>query len=83
MKSIVVTARLDAETLASLNQLALQHDRSRAWLVNKAVARFVKEETELLALLDVGEDEIDRGEFCTQDDMEAWFENRKQQRSAA
>jgi predicted transcriptional regulator len=83
MKSLVITTRVDAETLAGLDQLAKQHDRSRAWLVNKAVSKFVKEESELIAFLAIGEDEIDRGDFCTQNDMEAWFENRKQLRSAA
>jgi predicted transcriptional regulator len=81
--SSVITARLDPDTLASLDQLAERHERSRAWLVNKAVSRFVKEEIEFLTFLQVGEDEIDRGEVYSHDDMEAWFEGRKQQRSAA
>lgn len=82
-KSNVVTARLDDKTLADLNRLAEYHDRSRAWLVAKAVDRYVKEETEFFAFLQEGEDAIDRGEFVTHDELVAEIEAMKKQKNAA
>lgn len=74
-KTAVITARLDEETLAELDRLADHHERSRAWLVTKAVKRYVKDESEFLAFLKEGEDAIDRGDSLTQEQMEAWVES--------
>lgn len=82
-KTSVVTARLEPAELAELDRLAEHFDRSRAWIVGKAIARFVKEELELAAFIQEGEDSIDRGEYYTQEEMEAWWEARKQSRKAA
>ncbi len=83
MKTSVVTARLDEETLAGLDRLAEYHERSRAWLVAKAVKQYVKEESEFFAFLQAGEDAIDRGEYLTQEEMEAWLANRHKTADAA
>ena len=82
-KSAVVTARLDPETLQALDALATSRERTRAWLVEKAIKRFVEEETEFDAFIKAGEDAIDRGEYLTQEEMEAWFENRYRAADAA
>jgi predicted transcriptional regulator len=81
-KSAVVTARLDSEMLAKLDQLASMLERSRAWIMAKAVQRFVDEELEFRAFVQQGIDEADRGELISQEDMEAWFEARHKQAAA-
>lgn len=80
-KTAVITARVAPDTLASLDALAESEQRSRAWLVGKAIERFVREETEFAAFLKEGEDAIDRGDYLTQEEMEAeiarWKRDRK------
>lgn len=72
-KTSVITARLDAETLTALDALAEKRERSRAWLVAKAIKRFVEEETAFDAFIQEGEDAIERGDYLTQEEMEAWI----------
>ena len=69
MKTSVVTTRLDADTLAGLDKLAEYHERSRAWLVAKAVKQYVKNESEFFAFLQEGEDAIERGEYLTHEEL--------------
>jgi predicted transcriptional regulator len=81
-KSAVITARLDNDALAKLDQLSTMLDRSRAWIVAKAVQRYVDEELEFRAFVQQGIDAADRGELISQEDMEAWFEARHRQAAA-
>jgi predicted transcriptional regulator len=83
MKTSVVTARLDEETLAALDRLAEYHERSRAWLIAKAVTRYVKEESEFFAFLQQGEDEIARGDYVTHDELVAEIKAMRQKKNAA
>ncbi|MFM9979203.1 MAG: CopG family ribbon-helix-helix protein [Sphingomonadaceae bacterium] len=76
-KSAVITARLDPETLGELDRLATYHDRSRAWIVARAVKDYVREETQFFAYLQEAEDAIDRGDYYTQEEVEAWFAAKK------
>jgi len=82
-KTSVVTARIDDETLMGLDRLGDYYERSRSWLVAKAVARYVKEESEFFAFIQEGEDAIDRGEYLTQEQMEAWVKTLGQTADAA
>jgi predicted transcriptional regulator len=82
-KTSVVTARLDVETLSELDRLAARLDRTRAWVVAKAVERYVAEELEFHAFIQAGIDSADRGELISQEEMEAWFEARHRQAAAA
>jgi predicted transcriptional regulator len=81
-KSAVITARLDHDSLAKLDQLSTMLDRSRAWIVAKAVQRYVDEELAFRAFVQQGVDAADRGELISQEDMEAWFEARHRQAAA-
>jgi len=72
-KTAVITARVDEATLQSLDALAESQERTRAWLVAKAIKRYVEEETTFRAFIKEGEDAIDRGEYYTQEQMEEWF----------
>ena len=76
MPTTVVTARLDEETLAKLDQLAARQERTRAWIVAKAVKTYLDEEAAFRAFVQDGEDAIDRGDFLTQQEMEAWLSSR-------
>jgi predicted transcriptional regulator len=78
----VITGRVDEELSAKLDQLAARMDRSRAWIVARAVEDFVLSETELLDSLDEAERQIDRGEYLTQEQMEAWLAERIRDRAA-
>jgi predicted transcriptional regulator len=85
-KSHVITARIDDETLAGLNRMAQYHDRSRAWLVAKAVERYVREETEFFALIQAGEDSFNRGDYITHEELvaelDARYKDHKAKRAA-
>ena len=76
-----ISARVDETTLKDLDRLAEELDRSRSWLVAQAVREYVKRETEFLEFVKVGEDEIENGDFHTQDEMEAWLEDRISKRT--
>lgn len=71
-----ISARVDSATLNDLDRLAERYDRSRSWLVAQAVREYVERETEFLDFVRVGEDEIAKGDFLTQEEMEAWLEER-------
>ena len=82
-KTAVITARLDTDTLDALDHLAAVQDRTRAALIERAVKRFVQEETEFRDFLVEGEQAIDRGEFLTHDQMVAEIERWKRSRKSA
>ncbi|MBX9881148.1 MAG: ribbon-helix-helix protein, CopG family [Sphingomonas sp.] len=82
-KTAVITARLDAETLAALDALAAKRERSRAWLVAKAIKRFVEEEAALDAFLQAGEDDFARGDYLTHEELVAEIEAMRPKKQAA
>jgi len=82
-KTAVVTARLEEETLKALDALAESQERTRAWLVAKAVERYVEEETAFRAFLKQGEDAIDRGDYLTHEEMMADIKSWKLGRKRA
>jgi predicted transcriptional regulator len=61
--------------------VASLHDRSRAWIVARAVEDYVRDEKAFFDSLDAAEAAIDRGEFFTQEDMETWLETKIAARS--
>ena len=71
-----ISARVDIATLSDLDRLAERYDRSRSWLVAQAVREYVERETEFMEFVRVGEDAIAKGDFFTQEEMEAWLEQR-------
>ncbi len=68
-KSAVITARLDADTAEALDAFAARRDRSRAWVIARAVDRYLEEEMHFEAFLQEGRDAIARGETLTHDEM--------------
>jgi predicted transcriptional regulator len=75
-KTSVITSRLDTDTVAALDRLAAASDRSRAYLIAKAVNRFVEEERETRDFLQVGIDQANSGDVVLQEEIEAWYEAR-------
>ena len=82
-KSVVVTARISEQLSADLDELAGRRDRSRAWLVEKAIAAFLQEELELYRSLDEAEAEFARGEFVTHEELMAELKGRYADRRQA
>ena len=82
-KTAVVTTRLDSDTLNALDMLATVQDRTRAALIERAVKRFVEEETAFRSFLNDGKAAIDRGEFIAHDDLVTDIERWKQSRKSA
>jgi predicted transcriptional regulator len=80
-KHSVISARIDAETLALVDKIAAAQGRSRAWFVNKAVVDYVEQESAMLAFLQEGDDAITNGDYYTQEEMELWLAERQANRA--
>jgi len=79
----VVTARLDPETMSALEKLAASRERSKAWIVAKAVRQYVEDEAAFHAFLEAGDAAIDRGDYLTQEQMIEWARSLDRDRSDA
>jgi predicted transcriptional regulator len=78
-KQSVISARVDAETLALVDEVASAYGRSRAWIVAEAVKRHVEQEREFLAFVQAGIDEVERGEYIEHEDMMLWIADKRAQ----
>lgn len=76
-KSVVISARIDQETAALLDQVAAAQGRSRAWLVANAVKRMAEEEAAYHAYVQEGIDAIERGDFVPHEDVLAWVADKR------
>lgn len=65
------TIRLDDETLAKLDALAADTDRSRNWLAAKAIENYIELNSWQIARIKEGIAQADRGEFATEDELDA------------
>lgn len=65
------TIRLDEETLAKLDALAVDTDRSRNWLAAKAIQDYVELNAWQIQRIKEGIAEADRGEFATEEELDA------------
>jgi predicted transcriptional regulator len=63
------TVRLDADTLNALDQLADRTERSRNWLVAKAVQDYVALNAWQLEKIETGLREADAGEFASDEEV--------------
>ncbi len=81
-KSQVITARIDPEVMALVDRLAAARGRSRSWLAARAIEKMARAETAFLDFVKEGEDAIARGDYLTQEEMEAWIEERVRNRQA-
>lgn len=83
MSSTIVTARINADLANRLDALASDHDRSRAWMVARAIARFVDEEEALVGAIKEGEADIAAGRVVSQAVVEKMFGVSRGERHAA
>ena len=74
--TVVVTARIGEQLSADLDELAGHRDRSRAWLIEKAVAAFVADELELYRSLKEADAEVERGDYVSHDELMAELKAR-------
>jgi predicted transcriptional regulator len=70
-KTAVITARLDAETLALVDKVAKAQGRSRSWFAAEAIRRIAESEADFLAFVQEGIDAADRGELTPHDEVMA------------
>lgn len=68
-KTSVITARLDAETLALVDKVAKAQGRSRAWFAAQAIQRVAEREADFLAFVQEGIDAADRGELIPHEEL--------------
>ncbi len=78
---VTITGDITAGTLDALDRLADRCHASREQIVVRAVEEFVTRENELADMLDAADEQIDRGEYLTQDEMERWFAERSRARA--
>lgn len=67
------TIRLDDQMLAKLDALAADTDRSRSWLAAKAIEDYLARNAWQIARIKDGIAEADRGEFASEEEVEAVF----------
>ncbi len=67
--SAAFTVRLDEATLGAVNQLAEKTDRSRNWIVTKAIEHYIALNVWQIGKIEAGIAAADRGEFAGDDDV--------------
>ena len=63
------TVRLDDTTIEALDRLAEQTERSRSWLVSRAVEEYVALNAWQIARIEEGIAAADRGDFASDEEM--------------
>ena len=63
------TVRLEEETLSALDTLAEKTERSRNWLVARAIESYVSLNAWQIAKIEEGMAAADRGDFVTDEEM--------------
>lgn len=82
-KQNVISARVDAETLALIDTAAKAQGRSRAWFVANAVKQVAEKESAFLAYVQQGVDDFEAGRFITHDELVERIRQRRQPAQAA
>jgi|CXWL01.1.fsa_nt_gi predicted transcriptional regulator len=78
-KLAVISARVDAETLALIDRIAAAQGRSRAWLVASAVKRMAEDEVAYLAFVQEGIDAADRGDVIPHEEVQVWIAEKRKE----
>ncbi|MEK6541588.1 MAG: ribbon-helix-helix protein, CopG family [Pseudomonadota bacterium] len=76
-KLAVISARVDAETLALIDRIAAVRGRSRAWLVASAVKRMAEDEAAYLAFVQEGIDAVERGDVIPHEEVMQWVAEKR------
>lgn len=72
METRVVTAHIPLELADKVDAIAAQLERSRGWIVKKALAAWVEEQELRDRLTREAMDEADRGLLIDDDEVKAW-----------
>ena len=72
-KSTSVSLRVPHDMLAQLDRLAGATDRSRNYLIGEAIAQYLEREIAWLDDIDEGIAAADRGEFVSNEELEAFW----------
>ena len=67
--SAAFTVRLDEATLGALDELAEKTDRSRTWLVTKAIEDYVALNAWQIGKIEAGVAAADQGDFASGEDV--------------
>ncbi len=67
--SAAFTVRLDEATLSALDELAEKTDRSRTWLVTKAIEDYVTLNAWQIGKIEAGVAAADHGDFASDGDV--------------
>ncbi|MCP3735533.1 hypothetical protein M9979_11690 [Sphingomonas sp. RP10(2022)] len=80
---VSIVAPLDPATLALVQEIAQARGISGEVFAADAIREAAEREVEWRAFVQEGIDSADRGELISQEDMEAWFEERVAARRGA
>jgi len=69
----VTTIRLDDKKIGRIDGLAKTLSRSRSWVINQAIDRFLEYEEWFIQEVNEGLKEVDRGEIATQEEVVSVF----------
>jgi len=69
----VTTVRMSDEVLDRVNTMAKTLNRSRTWVINQAVEKFLSYEEWFVREVQAGLDEARRGEFARDEEVAARF----------
>jgi predicted transcriptional regulator len=75
MRSAVITARLDPETLALVDRVSRAQGRSRSWFAARAIRHVAEQEARFLAFVEEGRAATQRGEIVEHEEVEAMIES--------
>jgi predicted transcriptional regulator len=67
------TIRIDDDTLARVDGLANTLSRSRSWVINQAIERFLDYEEWFVQEVKDGLEEVERGDIATDDEVDIRF----------
>jgi predicted transcriptional regulator len=73
MEKVNVTCRLDRDAVAFLDALGANLDRDRSYLIKQAVAQYIELHAWQIEEVERGIEEADRGEFASDEEVEAMF----------
>lgn len=76
----VVTASLPGELVNELDRVSRQIDRSKSWIIRAALNDWLKEEKRRYELTFEALASVDQGKSYTQEEVLAWFAERKRLR---
>ena len=79
----VVTAKLPADLVSRMDEVAGRIDRSKSWIVREAVTEWLAEEQRRYELTLEALKSVDEGRTFTQEEIEKHFATRRKARSRA